>query len=187
MCSTPPPPPPTLLDSVSESLVTVVTGVSGSDSDQSTTLRLIIDQLVSITLRPVNVDYTSTNYIVNMLDVFNSILTDASFSGQSLFVQSMKSFAYSLVEDDACPTTNTEVLRSYSRSAFFLEGLKIRPELLANRQFISSASNDYIQFPSQSLRTSQTVSRECYTCAHIHTHTHNTCTHAPTFTHTPYS
>ncbi len=129
------------------------------DSEQSDTLQLIVNQLISVTLvTGLNIDHTSTNYVQNMLDVFNYILNEVSFRGQSLFVQSMKNFAYSVVEDESCPVSNTEVLRTFSRPSFVLEGLKIRPALLAGRQFVSSESQDYVQFPPQALSTAQTVS-----------------------------
>ncbi len=155
ICPSPyPPPPPTR---VSTSLTTTVTTLNGADNDQTNTLRLTVDQLI-VTSTTLTINTNIDNFVSNMLNVFNFILTDPSFMGQSLFVQSMKSFAYSLVEGETCPTSNTEVLKSYSRPAFVLEALKIRPSLLTSRQFMSSDSSDYIQFPSQGLTTSQTVS-----------------------------
>ncbi len=153
------PSPHTRTYSVSTSLARTVTTLNGADNDHTDTLRLTMDQLIltSTTLTTTNTNIDN-NYVSNMLNVFNSILTDPSFIGQSLIVQSMKSFAYSLVEEDTCPASNTEVLKTHSRTAFVLEALKIRPLLLASRQFMSSDSADYIQFPAQSLTTSQTVS-----------------------------
>ncbi len=146
--------------------------MSGDSSDQSNALKLIVDELITTTLTTgANIDHTPTNYVQNILDVFDYILSEASFSGQSLFVQSMKNFAYSLVEDDLCPLDNTEVLRTYSRGSFVLEGLKIRPMLLAGRRFTTSESQDYVQFPPQPLSTAQTVSVCVYCVTPAHTHT----------------
>ena len=150
--------------------------MSGSNINQSDTVRLIIDQLIALTMTGPNINYT-TEYMNNMLDIFQFVLSDESFRGRSNFVTSMKTFAYSLVQEAACPAANTEHLVSYSRLSFNLQALKIQSSTLANRQFVSSSNvggerEDYVQFPAQSLSTSQTVSDQ-YCCCSMYPCQHN--------------
>lgn len=145
---------------VSSRLLSLLTAgqVSGSNRNQSEAVSLIINQLITLTQSGPNID-TGAVYINNMLDIFQFILSDVSFQGKSTFVQSMKTFAYSLVQEQACPAANTEVATVvYSRPLFNLQALKILPVALANRRFINRQSEDYVQFPSQSINLPLTVS-----------------------------
>lgn len=123
--------------------------VSGLDNGQTEFVQLIIETIIQKTLAPVNIDYSSTVYVSNMLDVFQNLLTDISFSGRSQFVESMQNFAYSLVEDSLC---NGPAI-THSRPLYYLHAAALSPPVLANTRFSSTTGSDYVQFPSQVVST----------------------------------
>lgn len=132
---------------VSAELLTLLSNrlVFGESRNQSNITQLIIEELVQKTLAPVNIDYTNTQYISNMLDIFQQLAADATFIGRSLMVEAMKSFAYSLLEGSECdapPLTHT-------RPLFYLEAVKLSPSSLAGRQFAFNNGGDYVQLPNQ--------------------------------------
>ena len=119
--------------------------VSGQDNEQTEITQLILEEMIQKTLVPVNIDYSNTNYIPRMLEIFRSLIVDASFSGRSQFLESMQNFAYSLVESSLCD--GPPVI--HSTPQYYLYAAKISPPLLAGMRFSSSSDSDYIQYPSQ--------------------------------------
>lgn len=133
-------------------MLAVLTGgtISGADRNQSDITRFIIQELIQKTKAPVNINYSNnTQYVSNMLDIFQTLLNLASFEGRSSFVDLMKQFAYSLVEDVEC---NTPAL-IHTRPQFYLMVQKISPSMLAGRKFTSTSGADYVQLPAQVIST----------------------------------
>ncbi len=124
--------------------------VSGSAQNQSDVTRLIIDELILKTLSSSNnVDYSNTLYVSTMLDIFQTLLVpNTSFAGRSQLVQSMKSFAYSLLEDSSCNSS-----MQFFRTQFYLEASKLSPFNLTGRRFASNNDADYVQLPTQVITT----------------------------------
>lgn len=76
-----------------------------------------------------------------------------------MFVQSMKTFGYSLLEESPCLSTGVEVTLNYTRTLFYLEAVRLMPSALVGRRFSLSGENnqDYIQMPAQTIPTAQDV------------------------------
>lgn len=119
--------------------------VSGQDPIQYNLTRSILEELIQRTLPPFNVAYSNTAYVPNMLDIFQTLLADPSFSGRSLLVQTMKSFAYSLLSDELC---NAPAI-SHSRSLYYMGAAKLSHSSLSGKQFSSNNDTDFVQFPTQ--------------------------------------
>ena len=132
-------------------LVLMDGSVTGRDRNQSNLVKLIDDELIRKTLAPLNIDYSSIMYVSNMLDSFDRIVSDPTFSGRSLLADTMKFFAYSLLEDVECNSTAI----TYSRNTFFLLAMKSSASSLAGRRFISISGADYVQFPNQMILPTQ--------------------------------
>lgn len=132
---------------VSSDLLGAVTNgfVSGQDISQYNLTQFILEALIEKTLPPFSINYTGTTYLQNMLDIFQGLLVDPSFSGRSSLVQTMQSFAYSLLEDTLC----NEAAVTHSRPQFYLIAAKLSHSALAGRRFSSNNNTDFVQFPTQ--------------------------------------
>ena len=96
-----------------------------------------------------DIDYTNTSYVSNMLDIFQQLLSDRSYTGQSFFIESMKSFAYSLLEDSLCDGP----VFAFSRPLYYLEAAKLTLPSLIGKRYASINNSDYVQFPAQIINT----------------------------------
>lgn len=123
-----------------------------------------MEELIAKSVFP-EIDYSSTRYIPNMLDVFQSLVTDPSFTGRSLLVQIMKSFAYSQLDNVDC---NAPAL-AYSRPQLYMEAAKLAPSTLAGRRFSSSNGIDFVQFPTQIIAPQVQTSQHAPSVAHVST------------------
>lgn len=123
--------------------------ISGQDRNQSDLVQFIVEELIQKTLAPSNIDYSNTRYITNMLNVFQTLLENIGFAGRSLFVNSMKSFAYSLIEESLCngPAIN------FSRPLYYMQAAKLSPASLSGRRFSSTSDADFVQFPTEIIFT----------------------------------
>lgn len=117
--------------------------VTGQDDEL---IRRILQTLIQKTLAPVNIDYSNSSYVANMLDIFQTLLVDLSFAQRSLLVKSMQKFAYSLVEESRC---NSSAI-TYSKPQYYLQTAKLSFDALAGRRFFSANGSDYVQFPNVS-------------------------------------
>lgn len=119
--------------------------VSGQDPSQYNLTQFILEELIQRTLPPSNIDYSATLYVNNMLDIFQSLLADPSFSGRSLLVQTIKSFAYSLLDGVTC---NAPAI-VHSRPLYYLRVAKLSHSALNGQRFSSNNNSDFVQFPTQ--------------------------------------
>jgi hypothetical protein len=119
--------------------------VSGQDPSQYNLTVFILEELIRSTLPPLNIDYSSTKYVDNMLDIFQSVLADPSFYGRSLLVQTIQSFVYSLLDGITCNSTTL----TFSRPLLYLRAAKLSHSALSGLRFSSNNNTDFVQFPTQ--------------------------------------
>lgn len=119
--------------------------ISGQDPTHYNLTQSILEELIQRTVPPFNVSYSGTMYVSNMLDIFQTLLADPSFSGRSLLVQTIQSFAYSLLNGELC---NAPAI-THSRALFYLRAAKLSHSSLSGQRFSSNNNTDFIQFPAQ--------------------------------------
>lgn len=138
--------------------------LSGMNDAQVGVVQLTVDQLIRKTVMPTNIAYAGSVYVNTMMDIFNRLILDSSFNGRSRLAESMKSLAYSLLEDVSC---QSEPL-IYLTDSFYLQAERLAPSSLAGRRFSSSNGQDYVQFPTGMILSTQVSLSQLCVAAGMH-------------------